>query len=124
MSIAMRLLGLASVFILLGAYGSGTHAASKQAKTTNGAIAFHRASQSYGYSVNKLTAREAQTEALKQCGNERCEVVARLKNNCGAVANGPQRFSAATGVTRQEAETKALRICGSACEMVAWACTR
>jgi hypothetical protein len=119
-----RLIAVGVVGMLLGGSPSMVEAASKAAKTSNGAIAFHRASNSYGYSVNKVTAREAQVEALKQCGNERCEVVVRLRNNCGAVANGAQRFSSATGATRQEAETRALRTCGSACETVAWACTR
>ena len=34
-------------------------AATKSTKTYNGAIAYHRDSQAWGYSVNKLTAREA-----------------------------------------------------------------
>jgi hypothetical protein len=99
-------------------------AGEKASKGSNGAIAFHRDSRSYGFSTNKPTARDAQLEALKQCGHERCEVVARLRSNCGSVANGPRKFVAATGVTRQESETKALRTCGTGCEIVAWACTK
>jgi hypothetical protein len=80
--------------IVVATFGAGpTTAATKSTKTYNGAIAYHRDSQTWGYSVNKLTARDAQTEALRQCGHERCEIVARLRNNCGAVANGPTRFT-------------------------------
>jgi hypothetical protein len=96
----------------------------KPLKAYNGAIAYHRDSGSYGYAINRATARDAQVEALKQCGNERCEVVARLRNNCGSVANGSKRFTVGTGATRQESETKALRACGPGCEVVTWACTR
>ena len=113
------------LLIFVATFGAGTAtAATKSTKTYNGAIAYHRDSQAWGYSVNKLTAREAQTEALRQCGHERCEIVARLRNNCGAVANGPTRFSVGIGATRQESETKSLRTCGKGCELVAWACTR
>ena len=90
----------------------------------NGAIAYHRASGSYGYALDRASAREAKTEALRQCGNEKCKVVTTFRGACGAVANGPNRFAAMSGMTRQEAETKALRKCGGACEVAVWACTR
>ena len=90
----------------------------------NGAIAYHRASGSYGYAIDRTSARDAKTEALRQCGHEKCEVVTTFRGACGAVANGPKRFAAMSGVTRQEAETKALRKCGDACEVAVWACTR
>src|SRR4051812_3398725 len=96
----------------------------KPARLYNGAIAYHRDSASYGYAVNRATAREAQVEALRQCGHAACEIVVKLRNNCGVVTNGPQRFFAGTGATRQEAEAKARRACGGACESVVWACTR
>jgi len=99
-------------------------AGAKTVRVYNGAIAYHRASASYGYAVNLPTARAAQLEALKQCADASCEVVVRLRNDCGAVANGPRRFTVGKGVTRQEAETKALRACGSGCEIAVWACTR
>jgi hypothetical protein len=50
--------------------------------------------------------------------------VASFRGACGAVANGPKRFAATTGATRQEAETRALRKCGDACTVAAWACTK
>ena len=88
-----------------------------------GAIAYHRESGGYGWSVEG-SARNTQVEALKQCGHPRCEVVAKLRNGCGAIANGPKKFTVGKGATRQEAETKALKSCGAGCETVAWACTR
>jgi hypothetical protein len=96
----------------------------KAARVYNGAIAYHRDSSSYGYAIDRNTAREAQIEALRQCRHPECEVVVRLRNNCGAVANGPQRFFTGTGATREEAQTKAMRACGATCELAAWACTR
>jgi len=96
----------------------------KTMRVYNGAIAYHRASASFGYAVNLATAREAQVEALKQCADARCEIVARLRNDCGAVANGPKRFFTGKGATRPEAETKALRACGAGCEIAVWACSR
>jgi hypothetical protein len=51
-------------------------------------------------------------------------VVIGIRNGCGALADGPKRIAAAPGVTRGEAETKALRKCGAGeCRIVAWACT-
>ena len=41
-------------------------------------------------------------------------------------AQGAVRFGVRlqNGVTRQEAESKALRRCGDQCEIAAWTCTR
>lgn len=125
-----RTRSLASILVaaLLACAPIAAETASKPAGRTgrvfNGAIAYHRASASYGYAVNLATARAAQVEALKQCADAGCEVVARLRNDCGAVANGPQRFTVGKGATRQEAESKALRACGSGCDIAVWACTR
>src|SRR3954471_3659382 len=113
-----------TALLVLACLSSQVFAADKAPKVYNGAIAYHRASKSYGYAVNKATARDAQIEALRQCGNEKCEVVAKLRSNCGSVADGPKRFTVGTGVTRQESETKALRTCGEKCEIVAWTCTK
>ena len=101
--------------------------AAKQSAVPNrfGAIAFHRASQSWGVSYDLPRARDAAVEALKQCGHQRCEIVHRFRNGCAALADGPAKAVAASGATRDEAETKALRICGGdKCRAIAWACTR
>ena len=94
-----------------------------------GAIAYHRASQSWGVGYNHARARDANVEALKQCGNGKCEVVHKFKNGCAALADGPKTQFAASGATRDEAEAKALRRCTevnrtASCNLVAWACTR
>ncbi len=93
-------------------------------KGDNGAIAYHRGSGSYGYAVNRLNARDARIEALKQCGHAECEVVLSLKASCGAIAKGPRNYFASRGTTREEAETKARRHCGARCEVLVWACTQ
>jgi hypothetical protein len=103
--------------------------AAKQSTVPNrfGAIAYHRPTQSWGVSYNQPRARDASVEALKQCGNQRCEVIHKFKNGCAALVDGPKEKAAATasGATRDEAETKALKRCTSAnCNLVAWACTR
>ena len=90
----------------------------------HGAIAHHGGTNSSGYAVERRTSREARVEALRQCGHSRCEIVATLRGDCGAVAKGARKIVTQKGVTRQEAEAKALRRCGEACEITVWACTR
>ena len=114
-------LHLAAVLLV---FATSANAARPHAMQNFGAIAYHRDSASYGYAVDRASAREAKREALRQCGEPRCEIVTDLKNDCGAVANGAQRFTTARGATRQEAEARALRKCGTACAVVVWACTR
>jgi len=94
-------------------------------KGFHGAIALQRDTGQLGYATDAPTSRAAKIEALKQCADPRCEVVANFSNACGALARGPKKHVAATGATRQEAETKALRLCASKeCAVAAWACTR
>lgn len=114
------------VALLVGALYAplASSAEPKRGQPTNGALAFHRDSGSFGFAVNAATPRLAKTEALKLCAHPKCEVVANLRNDCGAVANGPKRFLASRGVTRAEAEAKALRLCGERCVIAGWACTR
>jgi hypothetical protein len=105
--------------------------AAKQSAIPNrfGAIAYHRASQSWGVSYDTARARDASVEALRQCGNRECEVVHSFKNGCAALADGPKVLAPSSGATRAEAETKALKRCsglnrGASCTLIAWACTR
>ena len=104
--------------------------AAKQSAAPNrfGAIAYHRASQSWGVSYDKARARDARVEALKQCGNGKCEVIHKFKNGCAALADGPKIQAVASGATRDEAETRTLRRCaevnrGASCNVIVWACT-
>ena len=90
-----------------------------------GAIALQRETGQLGYAYNSTTSRAAKIEALKQCADAHCEVVANFRNACGALARGPKKYFPATGATRPEAETKALRMCAAKeCEVAAWACTK
>jgi hypothetical protein len=100
--------------------------AAKQSATPNrfGAIAYHRASQSWGISYDTARARDADVAALKQCGQKECVVVHKFKNGCAALATGPKTSATASGATRDEAETKALQRCGAGCSALAWGCTR
>lgn len=99
-------------------------AAPKKVQAPGGALAYHRDSGSFGFSVDAATPRIAKEQALAQCGHPKCEVVGSLRNDCGAIANGPKRFYVTRGVTRQEAEAKALRLCGEHCTIAGWACMR
>ena len=101
--------------------------AARQSSIPNrfGAIAYHRESQSWGVAYDKSRARDAAVEALRQCGQQRCEIVHRFKNGCAALADGPKAAFPASGATRDEAETKALKRCADKrCQVMAWACTR
>jgi len=100
--------------------------AAKQSAVPNrfGAIAYHRASQSWGVSYDMARSRDAGVEALKQCGHRQCEVIHKFKNGCAALADGSKAAATSSGATRDEAETKALKRCGAGCRPIAWACTR
>ena len=98
-------------------------------KGVYGAIALQRETGQLGYAYNTSTSRAAKIEALNQCADPKCEVVAAFSKACGGLARNPERgprgYFPATGATRQEAETKALRQCAaSQCEIIAWACTK
>ncbi|MBE0622248.1 MAG: DUF4189 domain-containing protein [Burkholderiales bacterium] len=98
-------------------------------KGAHGAIAVQRETGQFGYVYDAATTRAAKVEALKQCADPRCEVVVSFSNACGVLARqparGPKGYFPATGATRQEAETKALRLCRTNdCEIAAWACTK
>lgn len=115
---------VAAMLALAAATVSWPPEAASKSPPPTGALAYHRDSGSFGYAVNAKDSRSARIAALKECGHPRCEVVASLSKDCGAVANGPKRFVASRGATRQEAETRALRLCGEKCEVVGWACPR
>ena len=100
--------------------------AAKQSAIPNrfGAIAYHRPTQSWGVSYDTARARDASVQALQQCAHRECEVVHKFRNGCAALADGPKAAASASGATRDEAETKALKRCGAGCKPIAWACTR
>jgi len=89
----------------------------------HGAIAYHQASGSIGWATDRRTSREAQTEALKQCGHEQCVVVSNVTRACAALAKDSSKFVVQKGATQQEAQTKALAKCGALCQVAAWTCT-
>jgi len=120
--IVLLQLALAAVCVCMAAPALAKAAAKKG---VHGAIALQRETGQLGYAYNAATSRAAKMEALNQCADPRCEVVANFSNACGAVARGPKKHFPATGATRQEAEAKALRLCAAReCEVAAWACTK
>jgi len=116
-----------AAWLLLGALCSLPVAAREEPRTRSslfGAIAYHPESGSVGWATDRRTSREAKIEALRQCAHEKCEVVASVTRGCAAVARNAKKHVVQKGVTRQEAEAKALRRCGAQCEIAAWTCTR
>ena len=87
-----------------------------------GAIAYSSKSGSYGYAVDKRTKRDAETEAFSRCGSN-CDLIRTFRDACAAVATKPARTSSDTGASREIAEMKALKKCGSDCAIKVWACT-
>ncbi len=122
-----RALRAASAALLLGALLMAPAAArevKRSAALSHAAIAYHAPSRNIGWASERRTRRDAQLEALRQCGHPQCEVVTSLSGGCAALARNEQRHSSQRGVNRAEAEAKALRRCGARCEIVAWVCTR
>ena len=111
---------------LLAAPADSCAATTKKSAVPNrfGAIAYHRASQSWGVSYDTARERDASVAALQQCGNRECEVIHKFKNGCAALVDGPKAAATASGATRDEAETKAMKRCGAGCKPIAWGCTR
>ena len=99
-------------------------ATGKKKTGAHGAIAINRDTKVVGYAYDFKTAREAKLEALRQCVQKQCEVVVSFQGGCAAVAGAGKRLATATGVTRDEAETKAAGKCGKDCAALAWACTK
>lgn len=98
--------------------------ASRPRTLYHGSIAYHAESDSVGWATDRRTSREAKIEALRQCGHEKCEVVASVTTGCAALAREGKKFVVQKGITRQEAEAKAMRRCGAQCAIAAWTCTR
>ena len=88
------------------------------------AIAYHPESGSVGWATDRKSSRDAKVEALRQCGHQKCEVMSSVSRGCAALARSTKKHAVQNGVTRQEAESKALRRCGDQCEIAAWTCTR
>ena len=93
-------------------------------KTVYGAIAANRDGKAVGYAYDFKTSKDAKREALRQCGEQKCEVLVTFRNGCAAAASGKGKVVTMTGTTRDEAETKVMRKCGKDCAVLAWACTK
>jgi len=119
----------AIVFLLAAGLAFPAGAASSQDKRKkgsggHGAIAVNRDSKAVGYAYDFKAAQDAKRAALKECAEKKCEVVVTFRGGCAAVSRGGKRLAASTGITRDEAETKATRQCGTDCAVFAWACSK
>lgn len=83
----------------------------------------------YGYSYDYPTARDADTRAIKKCG-QGCTVVKNFAAGCGAYAAdqapGGTAYGWGTAATEQEAKNIALNYCrqygGTNCIIRVWSC--
>ena len=118
----MRAVLALAILALAGAAAAAGNKSS--APNRYGAIAYHAASGAWGVSQGHARERDASLEALRQCGEKACIIVHKFKNGCAALARGDTKHAAASGATRDEAETKAQTRCGTGCQALAWACTK
>jgi len=113
---------LATGLTLALAFAANADAARHGNKQLWGAIAFNSKTGSYGYAVDLKTKRDAETAAYRQCGSN-CDLIRTFRDACAAVASKPTRTSSDTGASREIAEMKAMKKCGSDCAVKVWACT-
>jgi Domain of unknown function (DUF4189) len=113
-------LALALLALLIVALDAGAARVGK--RQLWGAIAYSSKTGSFGYAVDQKTKRDAEAEAFRQCGSN-CDLIRTFRDACGAVAAKPKRTSSDTGASREIAEMKAMKKCGSDCAIKVWACT-
>ncbi|WP_126283875.1 DUF4189 domain-containing protein [Burkholderia anthina] len=76
-----------------------------------GAIAADVQTGKSAWSKNYSSQSDAQRYAMESCGNT-CQIFVNLRDNCGAVASdGGQHWRGSTGLTKHEAEERAVAIC-------------
>ncbi len=116
-------LAVVLVLALAGPTQAATYARTAP-KNAWGAVAYSSATGAYGYAVDRPSRRAAETDAFRQCGDG-CDVVRTFSNACGAIAESERHYAWDTGASREIAEMKARRKCGSdSCRIAVWACTR
>ena len=113
---------IAGLALLVFAFAHDADAARQGNRQLWGAIAYSTKSGSYGYAVDVKTKRDAETAAFRQCGSN-CDLIRTFRDACAAVATKPTRASSDTGASREIAEMKAMKKCGSDCTVKVWACT-
>ncbi len=124
MSVGRRATGLLVAMALVAPAGAATHAAKPGPKNAWGAIAYSSTTGAYGYAVDRPSRRAAEADAFRQCGDG-CDVIRTFSNACGAIAESERHYAWDTGASREIAEMKARRKCGSdSCRIAVWACTR
>jgi len=115
----ITLVGLLVAFAFLSFDAAGARVGKRQLW---GAIAYDTKTGSYGYAVDRKTKRDAETDAFRQCGSN-CGLIRTFRDACAAVAAKPTRTSSDTGASREIAQMKAMKKCGSDCAIKVWACT-
>jgi uncharacterized protein DUF4189 len=118
----LRALALGLIFLALLIVALDAAAARQGSRQLWGAIAYSTKNGSYGFAVDRRTKRDAETDAYRQCGAN-CDLVRTFRDACAAVAAKPTRTSSDTGASREIAEMKAMKKCGSDCAVKVWACT-
>ena len=113
----------ATFFLLCPALVAHAYGANTSKRQLWGTIAYHSGNGTYGFAVDQKTKRDAEAEAVRQCGAD-CDVIRSFRNACGAIAEQPRHFAWDSGASREIAERKAMTRCGGKdCRIVVWACT-
>ncbi|TNF29410.1 MAG: DUF4189 domain-containing protein [Deltaproteobacteria bacterium] len=93
----------------------------------HGAIALSPQTRRIGWSYGYGDLGEAQNEAVRQCGESDCFVIAWEQNQCAALVEGDRAWTGAGAPTQAEAEAKALTECSAQgsvnCHLVRWVCS-
>lgn len=91
-----------------------------------GSLAFNKDTDAYGWAVDYDTQAEADSAALKSCGDG-CEVVIQFQNTCAAFALGANHsWGWAHSTNKAVAQKNAVANCskyGTDCAIKVWGCT-
>ncbi len=113
--------------VLACALGTAGSVSAGQGEDRFGAIAYSPDTRSYGWAYKKLSRVDAEYAAMGQCAKhgDDCRVATWFRNSCGALANGPKGWGAASAPSRAEAEDKAMNLCynrGDGCKILTSTC--
>jgi len=94
-----------------------------------GAIAYSPDKGDYGYSERYANRAQAEREAVRECGQDDCEVAAWYYNSCGALAvDDDGNWGGAQGDDEQRASRAAVARCaqegGNSCKVILSQCSR
>ncbi|GEM_PF-4908187 len=115
--------GLLLLVFAIYAHGAGGlfgKAASANAGTTYGALAYDVKTRAWAYTVKSPDGAGAAATVSKLCGAS-CSSYGPFEQ-CGVLASNGTHVGYGAGSTQAAAEGEAIKICGEACQVAVWAC--